>query len=297
MHLDAQYRRYDWRGRVRWNGADFFDLFGPVQSGRKGYQIDAGHVTTLLFDEPRRLDLDVEGTVAGRLDRLPEFQNVVVTVNRLAALQAKLSYADVRRSLGYVDDESGRRWSAIVRGEHVDGRTFPKMFGTYDQGVPLPAGHSSMWWRSAAGFSPGDRDVPFANFYFGGFGNNYVDRLDEKRYREWYSFPGAALNGIGGRNFVKSTVEWNAPPWRFRRAGVPAFYATFLRPAVFVTGLGTNLDHAPARRLTSDVGGQVDIRFGALSALDVTLSLGGAVAFERDQPPRRQAMMSLKILR
>ena len=57
-----------------------------------------------------------------------------------------------------------------------------------------------------------------------------------------YSFPGAELNEIGGRNFVKSTIEWNLPPWRFRRAGTPGFYATWMRPAVFVDGLATNLD-------------------------------------------------------
>ena len=58
--------------------------------------------------------------------------------------------------------------------------------------------------EAPAGFSPSDRDEPFANFFFGGFGNNYVDHHDEKRYREYYALPGAELNEIGGRNFVKS---------------------------------------------------------------------------------------------
>ena len=125
-----------------------------------------------------------------------------------------------------MDDEGGRRWSAVVRSDYVDGTVVPKIYATYDKGLPLHVGHSSVWSRSAAGFSTGSRESPFANFFFGGFGNNYVDRLDEKRYREWSSFPGAELNEIAGRNFVKSTVEWNAPPWRFRRAGIPGFYAT-----------------------------------------------------------------------
>jgi hypothetical protein len=297
LHIDTEYRRYDWRARARWNGADFFDLFGPTKTGRKGYLIETGHTNTLVFDEPRRLVLDVDGTVAGGLDRLPEYQNVAVTVDRLVGLEAKLSYTDVRKSLGYVDDEGGTRWWAAVNGERVNGITVPKISGTFDEGFPLPLGHSSIWSRSAAGFSPSDRDLPFANFYFGGFGNNWVDRADEKRYREWYSLPGARLNEIGGRNFVKSTLEWNAPPWRFRRAGIPGFYATWARPAVFVTGLATNVDAPHARRIVSDAGGQIDFRFGALSALDVTLSVGGAVAVERGQAARREAMISLKILR
>jgi hypothetical protein len=297
LHLDAAYQRYDWRARARWNGADFYDLFGPTKTSRKGYLFEAGHKNTLVFDDPRRLELDVDGTVAGGLDRLPEYQNVPVAVDRLATLQAKLSYTDVRRSLGYVDDESGQRWSAAVRGEYANGVTVPKVYGTYDRGIALPLGHSSIWSRSAAGFSPRNRDLPFANFFFGGFGNNWIDHGDEKRYRGQYSFPGAGLNEIGGRNFLKSGLEWNAPPWRFRRVGIPGFYATWARPAVFVTLLSANLDAPEARRVVTNAGGQVDFRFGALSALDLTLSIGGAVALERGQARRREAMVSLKILR
>ena len=47
----------------------------------------------------------------------------------------------------------------------------------------------------------------------------------------------------------------------------------------------------------SNAGAQVDIRFGALSALELTLSAGGAVAFERRQRPPREVMIPLKILR
>jgi hypothetical protein len=249
------------------------------------------------YDEPRRLELDVDAAVAGGLDRLPEYQNVPVVIDRLAALEAKLSYTDVRRSLGYVDDERGQRWFAAIGGEYVDGVTVPKVYGTYDYGIALPLRHSSIWSRSAAGFSPSDRNLPFANFFFGGFGNNWVDHRDEKRYREWYSFPGAELNAVGGRNFIKTGLEWNAPPWRFRRVGIPGFYATWARPAVFVTALSTNLDAPEARRVVTNTGGQVDFRFGALSALDLTLSIGGAVAIERGQATRREAMVSLKILR
>jgi hypothetical protein len=109
-------------------------------------------------------------------------------------------------------------------------------------------GHSSIWLRNAAGLSPQNREEPFANFYFGGFGNNYVDHQTEQRYREYYSLPGAELNEIGGRNFTKSMVEWNLPPLHFSRAGTPGFYLTWMRPAVFASGLWTNLDAPEARR-------------------------------------------------
>lgn len=297
LHLDAEYRRYDWRARARWNAADFYDLFGPTKRGRKGYAFDLSHVNTLIFDDPRRLTLELSGSIAGRLDVLPEFQNVTVSVDHLATVAAQLAYTDVRKSLGWVDDEGGQRWSIEARGDRVNGGTVAKFSGTYDQGFPLPLGHSSIWSRSAAGFSPQPADDPFANVFFGGFGNNWIDHLDEKRYREPYRLPGVQIDEIGGRNFVKTGVEWNAPPVRFRRAGIPAFYATWARPALFATTLATNLDAPAIRHVVSDLGGQIDVRFGALSALELTASFGGAVAFEPGVGPRREWFASLKILR
>jgi hypothetical protein len=60
VHLSAEYRRYDWRGHVELNKADFYDLFGPSKTGRKGYGLGIGRTDTLVFDEPRRLALDVD---------------------------------------------------------------------------------------------------------------------------------------------------------------------------------------------------------------------------------------------
>ena len=63
----------------------------------------------------------------------------------------------------------------------------------------------------SVGYSYGERNNPYANFYFGGFGNNWVDYLHEKRYREYYSFPGVELNWVGGTNYAKILLEWCLP--------------------------------------------------------------------------------------
>jgi len=56
------------------------------------------------------------------------------------------------------------------------------------------------------------------------------------------------------------------------------------------------MDSGQLRRTVSHVGGQLDFRLNMLSMLDLTLSVGGAVAYERATDPRREAMISLKIL-
>jgi hypothetical protein len=295
LHLRAEYERYDWRASAKLNDADFYDLFGPTKTSRKGHGASLGWRKTLVFDEPRNLELDAEGSYAGNIDSLPDYQDVPVEVDTLFSLRARLSFSDVRSSLGHVDDEKGVKWELALDGEHADGRYFPRFRGGLELGFALPIAHSSLWLRQFAGWSPGDRDEPFANFFFGAFGNNWVDRRDEKRYREHHSFPGLELNEVGGTNFVRSLLEWNLPPIRFRRAGTPGFHLTWARPALFAGVLGTNLDDASVRRFVENVGAQLDLRINAIDSLDLTLSFGYAMAFEDGQGPRREAMVSLKL--
>jgi WD40-like Beta Propeller Repeat len=297
FHLRAEYERYDWKLRATLNNADFYDLFGPTKTGRKGYVFGVEHKSTLLYDDPRRLDLTLGGSISGNLDRLPAYQNISVSVTRLASLEARLTYSNTTGSMGRVDDEKGQKASLAVETDRVDGKAIVGTYGTLDVGAPLPIGHSSVWLRSAAGFSPNDVNDRFANFYFGGFGNNWVDYRTEKRYREFYSVPGLQLNELGGRNFAKSMIELNLPPWRFSRLGTPGAYLTWMRPSLFAGAVGTNLDQPAIRRVVTDVGAQADFRFTLLSNLDMTLSVGGAVAFENGGGPRREAMVSLKVLR
>lgn len=297
LHLAGEYDRYDWSVHGSLNNADFYDLFGPTKVSRKGYNITVGHTNLLIFDEPRQLTLNVTGAIAGNLDQLPEYQNVAVRVSRLFSIESKLAYTSVRSSLGHVDDEKGQTWTAVVHADEVQSTLFTRIYGTYDAGTQLPMNHSSLWVRTAAGFSPEAASQPFANFYFGGFGNNYVDHGDITRYREYYAFPGAALNEIGGRNFVRSLVDWELPPVRFSRAGTPGLYLSWLRPEVFAGGLVTNLDDAATRTRAGTVGAQVDLRFTVLSALDMTFSVGGGVRFEPHVPDRRELMISLALLK
>jgi hypothetical protein len=210
----------------------------------------------------------------------------------------RLRYQDYRHSLGNVDEEKGLSWELGFAGDRVKQDVFPKLYGNLDLGLALPIKHSSVWLRSSAGWAPGsDREQPFANFYFGGFRNNWVDHRDEKRYRRSESFPGLEINELGGTNYARAMVEWNLPPVLFSRVGTPGFYLTWARPALFATALVTNADVSALRRTVANVGGQVDFRLGVLSRLEMTLSAGYAAAFEEGQPTRHEGMLSLKILR
>ena len=211
-----------WRFGAQLNHADFYDLFGPTKQSRKGQRYFVGYEKTLLFDEPRTLSFTTELSHHRDMDALPRYQDIPVTFDILTSLYADLEYSHVKRSLGAVDDEKGFTWRLGTALNHVESETIPKFLAGFDFGFALPWKHSSIWLRNTAGGAFGELNDEFANFFFGGFGNNYVDRREVKRYREFYAMPGFELNTIPGRNFYRAMLEWNLPPMRFSRAGTPA---------------------------------------------------------------------------
>jgi hypothetical protein len=305
-HLAGAYRHGAWDLGARWNPASFYDLAGPTKVSRKGYGANLGYERTLVHDPPKSLTLNAGLSGYGGLERLPDYQNIATSpgFDKLLSGEVRLAYKNLRSSIGASDYEKGVRWSLegatngvrFVRGGDAAWRGFPFAQGTFDAGVPLPIRNSSFWLRNAAGWSPGDRDEPFANFFFGGFGNNWVDHQDPKRYREAQSFPGRDLNEIAGTNYVKTLAEWNLPALRFRRAGTLAFYATWARLSFFSSGLVTNLDAGLGRRTLGNAGAQMDVRFQFLTQQPLTLSAGYARSFERRGDADDEWMVSLKIL-
>lgn len=295
-HLDMQFRYLHWRARATWNNADFYDLFGPTKRSRKGLMLALGYERALIFDLPRRLDFNAEVAFHDRLDTLPDFQNVGAPVERLVTGQAGFHYSNTRRSLGAVDDEKGLTWALVAGANHVSGEFIPRLRGSLDFGFSLPLAYSSIWLRNDAGIADGDRDDPFANFFLGGFGNNYVDKASIKRYREHFAFPGFDLNAIGGRNYSRHMLEWNLPPVIFERVGSPGFHLTWLRPAVFGSWLATDLDQSGLRTHYQNLGAQIDLRFTVMHRHDMTLSIGYALGYVEGSREDSEFMLSLKIL-
>ena len=295
LHFEANFRYLGWHADAAYNRSDFYDLFGPTIRSRRGTQLKGGYDEALIFDEPRRLDFRSEIAHYNNLDALPGYQNIRATATRLTTAEAGLYYKDMRRSRGAVDDEKGIVADAVLLLNHANSKTIPLLRGDFDFGFALPLGHSSLWLRNAAGYAHGDRGDPYANFFFGGFGNNYVDVRNEKRYREYFSFPGFDLNEIPGRSFVRNMVEANLPPYVFESVGTPAFHLAWLRSAVFASSLWTEPSR-PERQRYANVGFQIDLSFSVLHWYQMTLSAGYAVGYRGSERAGDEWMISLKIM-
>jgi hypothetical protein len=233
LHVSAEGRHKDWTAGAAWNGADFYDLFGPTKRSLAGYNGYLGYDRALVFDPPRFISFIAKAAYYGGLDSLPGFQNVASPSRNLFSAEAGFVSSDTRRSAGAVDDEAGYRWSLKTHAYGAAGDFIPSLSGTLDLGIPLPLDHSSIWVRSGASISAGARSNPLTNSYLGAFGNNYVDSGSHggaQRYRDLLSMPGFDLDALSGKSLVKSTLEWCLPPLRFEALGSPGFYVSWARP-------------------------------------------------------------------
>ena len=296
LHASGEYSYMEWKVRATYNDADFYDLFGPTRTSRKGYSLETVYRKSLILDDPKNLEYTIAVAGYTGLDRLPEYQNVASSFDKLLTADLRLRYKDLEASLGAVDYEKGDQWDLRWTNEYVNTKLYPLFSAGFDLGIPLGLDHSAVWFRSSAGYSPGRREEPAANFYFGGFGNNWVDYRPEKRYREQISFPGVGLNEISGTNYGKLMMEWVLPPLRFSGLGTAAMYCPWARLALFTTGISTNMESRELRQTVFDVGAQIDFRLIILSNLNATLSFGYATAGEHGMHRSDEYMVSLKIM-
>jgi hypothetical protein len=304
FHAMLRYRYWQWDVSATYNVSDFYDLFGPSKSSRRGYQVSVGYSDVLINDRPANLDYTLRVSGYSDLEKLPAFQNVGTAVSELLTFVGRLKFTRLLRSLGAVDAEKGIQSSLVGYAYLSEKRFNPLLSGTFDLGIPALFRHSSLWLRTAAGYAVGSSSDPFANFFFGGFGNNWVDHGPERRYRDALRFPGAEIDEIPGKTFAKAVLEWDPPPLRFRRAGFPGVYCTWARLAFFGSGLSTNLHDDGLRTITVNAGVQLDLKLVLFSNLSSVLSVGYAVAkgiaLENAGIPAKERtgefMASLKIL-
>lgn len=296
IHFDAQWENLGVRIGYKHNGASFYDLFGPTKVSLRGNEWLTGYKRALIFDVPRTLDLDLSLHVFNGLDTLPGFQNVASPARNLVSAAARLSYGYVLNSLGHVDDEKGIRWNLNLVSKRANGMTVPALYGGVDLGWPFLFKHSSLWLRTSAGAAGGNANNPYANFYFGSFGNNWVDNGEIKRYRDYSSFPGFGIDALSGHRFVHSMLEWNLPPIRFSKVGTDGNFLSWARPALFAGVLATDPQDKTRAHTVRDVGFQVDFQFTVLNDQPMTLSVGSALGFAAGRSASTEWMVSLNVL-
>ncbi len=295
LHADINYSNLFWHFTYWHNKADFYDLFGPTERARKGDALLAGYNGILIYDPPRQLEWTADVNLYSGLDVLPGAQNIESHDPNIATAKLGIVYTDITKSLGAVDSEDGWLIGAHAEESIAHGESFPSIHADFNIGTGLPWNHASVWTYNSAGVTGGTPHNALDYFFFGAFGNNYVDDREIKRYRDFDSFPGFGIDQLDGRSYLKSTEEFNLPPIRLEDVGAPAFYLSSIRSAVFAGVLNTDPGTTESRTV-EDVGFQTDWNFTVAVHLPMTLSIGDAIGVENGRVRRNEIMVSLKIL-
>jgi hypothetical protein len=285
------------------NEANFYDLFGPTKTSRKGSSLRLEYTDPVIYNPPKTLDLTIGTSGYYGLEKSPEFQQISTqgyNNNFFFNLDAALNYSFTKSSIGSVDPEKGIKASVKAASSISSGVIYPRIQAALDLGFQLPIHHSSIWIRSATGHSFSKSLNPFTRFGFAAFGNNYIDYQISRRYRSMYSFPGLSYDAdasIISRSFLKSVFEWTLPPIRFRELGGLNVYSNWIQPSVFSSGLITSDPTSNGNKYVN-LGTQVDMKIVIFSLLESTLSVGYAKAFDLNhQKNYNEWMLSLKLLK
>ena len=298
LHFSADFAHDEWTAGVKWNAADFYDLFGPTLRSREGYSAHLGYSRPLVYEPPHTVMFFANAAYYGGLNALPGAQNVA-SPSHLSVLAAGISSSDTLASPGAVDAESGNTWSLSASSLGANGKQTPRLSGRYDFGIPLPLNHSSIWVRSGFTVVEGSARSSISNSYLGGFGNNYVDNAANggaQRYRGLYSMPGFEIGALRGKTLVKTMVEWSLPPIRFENLGTPGAYASWIRPEVFASYVMTDLQDSARRDNATSLGVQFDMQLQVMHRLPMMLSIGFARGFGGSGYGKNEVMLSFQVL-
>jgi hypothetical protein len=303
IHGSLDYAYMGWAFSASYNRTDFYDLFGPRKSSAKGGAVEGTYRYSISYDGPKK-NLGLEFGLAAYFDmeRLPDFQNVLAPFTEMASSHISLNYKNVRSSLGAVDIESGFVANINTQTNFVNNEFFPRVSGDLGLGLLLGSSHISLWFRGYAGISAGEPENPFANYFFGGFRNNYVDNAAVKQYQSSIAFPGLEIDQVGGNNFAKVQAEVILPPLRLNHVGGSFLFLKWMRLSAFSTAIVTNLhedikvEDIFVQERAVNGGAQLDMQIMLFSYLKSMISVGGAVARTRDGRQHEEFMLSLKIM-
>ena len=98
LHVAAGVHHTRWTAGAAWNGADFYDLFGPTKRSLAGYNGYVGYDLPLVFDPPQAMDFVAKVAYYGGLDTLPGYQNVTSPSKNLFTADAGFVAVDTRFS-------------------------------------------------------------------------------------------------------------------------------------------------------------------------------------------------------
>ncbi len=283
VHLDVKYEyKKAWTLRYQNNASNFYDLVNSRKRTTMQKKILANNTHYWKYDLPHKIKHVNE--VAVYLDAQTINDNMTkLTRPDFIVYQSVLESADLRRSIGSVDNEEGTKWTATLMTFHVNPKQFQHVGGLHLEwerystwGWP----HNVFMLSLAAGARYTEKHLAQGKFYFGGFGNRFFENEPVEQYRKVFRFPGVQIYNLVTDRFAKISIENKLPPLRFGNAYLGHHCLTHVDATLFSQSLAIERNW---RGLWLDVGTQVNLHLKHWFNIESTISFGCAKAWNRYQ--------------
>ena len=132
-----EYKLKAWNFHASWNKTDFYDLFGPTRTSRRGYNIGLSYEREYTMQPPFKWHWGASVNAYGDMDALPMYQNVSVgnDVRTFQTANFSIGASKTRTSLGGITPEQGYDCRLSGYAWLVDGKCFPSLTLSLDEGV------------------------------------------------------------------------------------------------------------------------------------------------------------------
>lgn len=290
---------YNYNRKVKFifnqNATDFYDLFNSRKRGMIGRKITLGYSHYWKYDNPHKIQQNAEVAFYNGVEYI---NDNLVRVSRPDFIVAQTNYSstDLRRSIGSSDFESGEKYDFTLRvfGDNPDDPQFAgQLIGEWDNYFNILFPHNTMHIQFASGYHVDNKNLRQARFYFGGFGNRYVENEDVKQYRKVFRFSGIPIYSMEAERFIKIMIENNLPPLRFANLSFSQHFINHIDASIYSQAIIAKSD---AAEKWINIGLQGNIVFKHWFNLESTFSAGIAKAWW-DNGEDWQWFLSIKLLK
>lgn len=296
IHWSLNVRYVLWNFFIKYNYADFYDLFGPEKFSRKGTQLGVNRKIPFVYDESIEFYASPELSALFNGDVVSGYQNIKSRNNNVYEASNSFLFQNIKGKTLTENQKYGYAFELFTGFQNVDRENFYKAYVKADAGLSSTDMNISLWLRSYTGKAFGKGDSPYSSFYFGGFRNNYVDFRDSRRFRSLSAFPGVSINSIDANSFSKITAELNLPAFYGLKGKSLNLIPKHLQTCFFSSIMLDSPEPWTEANISYNYGFQADLYFILLSQLQSTISLGYARAFHQDKHSH-ELMASLRLLK
>ena len=296
LHVNVEYQTPNWKLTYWHNLADVYDLAGPGAAQPQGQRVHRRlhPAADLRSAAPaRRLRLG-RGLFRPRpasrraehrqpqadLGRPRSASNTPTPPRRLAA--SIMKRASKARIVAGADQARAILSASSTAGSSV--------------GTALPWSNSSAWLYAHARHRPAGRATARSRLIISARSATTTSMTGRRSgTARWKASPASRSTRSRRASSPGVTGEINLPPIRFAEVGTPAFYLSYIRPAVFAGAMATQAPDGSGHHY-ADLGAQLDLNFTVALRLPMVFSVGAAAGWADGHYRRTEWLASLKIM-